>query len=81
MTTTLPQFVPTIRQRLLAAALALSLFAAAPGRCADWNGYELLNFKVENRNALLVKTRYKELGGDITVIKKPKAGHPPAQSP
>ena len=28
-------------------------------------------------NALLVETRYKELGGEIEVIKKPKAGHRP----
>lgn len=32
-------------------------------------------------NALLVETRYKELGGEITVIKKPGAGHRPHSLP
>ena len=32
-------------------------------------------------NTLLVETRYKELGGDIEVIKKPKGGHRPHSLP
>ncbi|MCE9544100.1 MAG: alpha/beta hydrolase, partial [Planctomycetia bacterium] len=32
-------------------------------------------------NTLLVEKRYKELGGEIQVIKKPKAGHRPHSLP
>ncbi len=32
-------------------------------------------------NTLLLETRYKELGGDVTVIRKPKAGHRPHSLP
>jgi pimeloyl-ACP methyl ester carboxylesterase len=32
-------------------------------------------------NTLLVEKRYKELGGEVTVIRKPKAGHRPHSLP
>jgi hypothetical protein len=33
------------------------------------------------KNTLVLEKRYKELGGDITVIRKPGAGHRPHSLP